>query len=70
MMAHALSPTHAYGASWLRDTDDTAEARLTRHPITLHPVSRADNYLGWWKVLEARDKKYRLPHLLAPDRRT
>ena len=60
-MAHALSPARAYDGSWLRNTDDTAEARLTRHPITLHPVIRADNYLGWWKVLEARDKRYKLP---------
>ena len=59
--AHALSPAHAYAASWLRETDDTAKARLARHPITLHPVIRADYYLGWWKVLEARDEKYKLP---------
>tara|TARA_B110001452_G_C15204005_1_gene417708 strand:+ start:346 stop:1476 length:1131 start_codon:yes stop_codon:yes gene_type:complete len=38
--------------------EDTPDASITRHPITMHALKDQAAYLGWWRVLNARDKVY------------
>ena len=38
--------------------DDTPEARLARHPITLHPIKDGKRYWSWHKTMLERDAVY------------
>ena len=38
--------------------DGTAAAPLCRHPLALHPLLTATDFVGWWRAIELRDAYY------------